>query len=115
MTSPLPVPAAKAATGTNYTHRTWVDEMAVALGLVAGIYRDFEVMGLPLASPEVQAGKSQLAGVVDCRTTALEVMRNGVRLVEETDARYVPVFEAIQSVGGVDEVAKGKHYHDRRS
>ena len=110
MTTPLPVPTTQ-RTATGYTHRTWVDEMADALGNIAGIYRDFEVMGLTLA--DVEAGRTQLADVVDCRVTALEVMTNGVRLVKETDARYVPVFEAIQSAGGVDEVAKAKRYHDR--
>lgn len=111
MTTPVPVPNRQQSTGTDYTHRTWVDEMADALGLVAGIYRDFEVMDATLH--EVQAGRTQLARVGECRVTALEVMTGGVRLVKETDARYLPVFEAIQRAGGQHEVAKDKRYHDR--
>ena len=110
MTTPVPLPAGRPTAGANYTHRTWVDEMADALGHIAGIYRDFEVMDATLH--EVEAGRTQLAQVGECRLTALEVMTRGVRLVEETDARYLPVFEAIQRAGGADEVAKDKHYHD---
>ena len=111
MTTPVPVPAGRPGAGADYTHRTWVDEMADALDHILGIYRDFEVMDATLH--EVQAGKTQLALVGECRASALEVMTRGVRLVEETDARYLPVFEAIQHAGGADEVAKDKHYHDR--
>ncbi len=105
MTTPLPAP-----TGNGYTHRTWLDEMADALGQVAGIYRMLGVMTATLH--EVEAGKTQLALVADCEVTAMEVMTGGVRLVKDTDARYLPVFEAIRTVGA-DEVVKNKHYHDR--
>jgi hypothetical protein len=61
---------------------------------------------------EVQAGRTQTALVGECRVTGLDIMTSGVRLVGDTDARYVPVYEAIKRAGGVDEVAKDKHYHD---
>lgn len=109
MTTPVTIPAGQRTTGTGYTHRTWVDEMADALGLVAGIYKAFGVMDATLQF--VEAGKTQLALVGECRVTALDVMTAGVRLVKDTDARYLPVFEAIAQAGGVDEVAKNKHYH----
>jgi hypothetical protein len=114
MTTQLPAPTTTqlpAPTGNGYTHRTWLDDMADALGAVAGIYRDFGVMNVTLHA--VKAGRTQLNLVADCEVTALEVMTGGVRLVEATDARYMPVFEAIGLAGGVTEVAQDKHYHDR--
>lgn len=116
MTTPVPAgrPTTAPATTTSrpgYTHRTWTDEMADVLGHIAGIYRDLEVMDATLH--EVKAGRTQLDLVGACKATALEVMVGGVRFVKDTDARYVPVFEAIQQAGGQHEVAQDKHYHDR--
>lgn len=105
-----PAPTVRTSAGV-YTHRTWKDEMADVLGHIAGIYRDLEQMDATLH--EVQAGRTQLNLVNDVRLTALDLMVRGVRFVEETDARYMAVFEAIQSAGGLDEVAKDKRYHDR--
>lgn len=112
MTTPVHVPAGQPPTAarTGYTHRTWLDEMADALGHIAGIYRDFEVMDATLR--EVKAGRTQTALVGECRATGLDIMTSGVRLVGETDARYIPVYEAIKRAGGVDEVAQDKRYHD---
>lgn len=112
MTTPAHIPAGQAThvPGAGYTHRTWMDEMADALGHVVGIYRDFEVMDATLR--EVEAGQTHLALVGECQATALEVMTGGVRFVKATDDRYFPVFEAIQRAGGQAEVAKDKRYHD---
>lgn len=108
MTMPVPVTQPQAS---GYTHRTWLDEMADALGHVAAIYRDFDVMLATLN--EVRAGKTQLALVGDCQQIGHDVMTRGVSLVKETDARYLPVFEAINRAGGQQEVAKDKNYHQR--
>lgn len=98
-------------TGGGYTHRNWLDEMAVVLGHVAGAYRDFTVMAATLA--QVRAGRTQTDLVAACEARALEIMRAGVAFVDHTDRRYMPVFEAIQQAGGQSEVAKDKRYHDR--
>jgi hypothetical protein len=113
MTTPVPAgrsnpPAPQG--GTGYTHRTWVDDMADALGHVAGIYRDLEEMDTTLH--EIKAGRTQRHMVVDARAVALSLMKRGVTFVEATDARYLPVFEAIQRAGGQEEVAQDKRYHD---
>lgn len=94
-----------------YTHRTWLDEMAEVLGHLAGVYGDLRTMEATLH--QVEAGRTQLALVTDCSATGLTLMRRGVGFVSDTDSRYVPVFNAIKQAGGVDEVAKDKHYHDR--
>jgi hypothetical protein len=114
MTTPVPSrsnrPTARAA-GDGYTHRTWLDEMAVALGHVAGIYRDFTVMAATLE--QVRAGRTQTNLVDGCEVGAMVIMRAGVQFVDSTDRRYMPVFEAIQQAGGHAEVAQDKRYHDR--
>lgn len=95
----------------DYTHRTWLDDMADVLGLVAGICGDFEVMDATLR--DVRAGRTHLQLVGDCHATGLAVMVGGVRHVKNTDDRYLPVFDAIQRAGGQAEVAQDKRYHDR--
>lgn len=115
MTMPIPAggtqpPARPTANG--YTHRTWLDEMADALGHVAGVYRDFTVMTATLN--QVGAGRTQMNLVEDAQVRALELMQRGVTFVDATDRRYMPVFEAIQQAGGQAEVAQDKHYHSER-
>lgn len=114
MSTPIPAhggnrPAAQADSG--YTHRTWLDEMADALGHIAGIYRDFDVMTACMA--QVRAGRTQTALVDACEAEAMDIMRFGVQHVDATDRRYMRVFEAIQAAGGQAEVAQDKRYHDR--
>lgn len=104
------VPAQSSSGG--YTHRTWLDEMAVALGHVAGVYRDFTVMTATLT--QVGAGRTQMALVTDAQVRAMEIMQRGVTFVDATDRRYMPVFEAIQQAGGQTEVAQDKRYHTGR-
>ncbi|MFF5261412.1 hypothetical protein ACFY4C_20915 [Actinomadura viridis] len=109
----LPVPSSPSSpsAGSGYTHRTWLDEMAEVLMTVATIYKGLEVMDATLH--EVKAGRTQLNLVDGSRATALELMTRGVRFTEDTDARYMQVFEAIQQAGGQQEVAQEKRYHDR--
>jgi len=110
---PAPAPQTQPAQSgaPTYTHRTWKDEYADALSHVAGIFRDLEDMDADLA--DVQAGQTHRRLVGECRETAMQILVHGVWLVDTTDARYVPVYEAIQRAGGQDEVAKRKRYHDR--
>lgn len=114
MTTPLPVPTAQTTAGTagtGYYHRTWLDEMADALGRVAAIRNAFGVMTTALL--DVKAGRTQLAHVEECQATALQILIRGVNHVDATDTRYMPVVDAIRLAGGQDEVAQDKHYHDR--
>ena len=101
-----PVPTSRPAT---YTHRDWKTEMAVALTCIAGMRKDFDEMAASLA--EVEAGETHKNLVDGCRVTALEILQRGVNLVGDTDARYLPVYEAIRKAGGHTEVANDKRYH----
>lgn len=101
-----PVPTTRTP---SYTHRDWKTEMAVVLTCIAGMRKDFDEMAASLA--EVEAGQTQTAHVGGCRVTALELLQRGVNLVGDTDARYVPVYEAIRKAGGHTEVANDKRYH----
>ena len=115
MTSPVPANGgqpAKRPSSNGYTHRSWLDEMAVVLGHVAGVFRDFGVMTASLG--EVGAGNTQSNLVGACHVEALHIMRTGVTFVDATDRRYMHVFEAIQSAGGQAEVVQDKRYHDHR-
>ena len=115
MSTPIPVNSTASPTprtsGGDYTHRTWLDEMADVLGHVAFVYRDFTVMTATLA--EVGAGRTQTNLVSACEAHAQDIMRAGIQFVDATDHRYLPVFEAIQQAGGTTEVAADKRYHDR--
>lgn len=102
----MPVPARRVP---SYTHRDWKTEMAVVLTCIAGMRQDLDEMAASLA--EVEAGRTQTALVDGCRVTALEILQSGVNLVGQTDARYLPVYEAIRKAGGHTEVAKDKRYH----
>lgn len=110
-TSPAPAVPAQSSSG-GYTHRTWLDEMAVALGHVAGVYKDFNVMTATLT--QVVAGRTQMNLVLAAQVRAMEIMQRGVGFVDATDRRYMPVFEAIQQAGGQTEVAQDKRYHTAR-
>lgn len=112
MSTPIPAPGNRPATQpTDYTHRTWLDEMADQLGDVASDYRDFAVMKATLT--QVGAGRTQMALVEACEAAAMDILRGGVQFVDATDGRYLPVFEAIEKAGGQTEVAQDKRYHDR--
>jgi hypothetical protein len=112
MSTPIPAPGnGQPATTTGYTHRTWLDEMADALGHIAGVYRDLTVMKATLT--QVGAGRTQMALVEAGEATGMDIMRTGVGFVDATDRRYMPVFEAIQKAGGQAEVAQDKRYHNR--
>jgi hypothetical protein len=104
MTTPMPFNRP-----TTYTHRDWKTEMAVAATCVAGMRKDLDEMAASLAA--VQAGQTQRGLVDGCRVSALELLQGVVKHVENTDGRYLPVFEAIQSAGGHTEVANDKRYH----
>lgn len=101
-----PIPSNRS---TSYTHRDWKTEMAVAATCVAGIRHDLDEMAASLAA--VKGGKTQRALVDACRVTALELLKGAVKHVENTDGRYLPVFEAIRKAGGHTEVATEKRYH----
>lgn len=101
-----PVPATRTA---SYTHRDWKTEMAIVLTCIAGMRRDFDEMAASLA--EVEAGQTQRNLVDGRRVRALEILKRGVGLVGDTDARYLPVYEAIRVAGGHTEVANDKRYH----
>jgi hypothetical protein len=96
-------------TGTGYTHRDWRYDIGTVLTEVAGIVQDLTVMEASLG--HVQAGRTHLALVRGCAVTGAEILQAGLEFVEATDARYLPVHEAIQAAGGQDEVAKAKTYH----
>lgn len=102
MTTPMRRPS-------TYTHRDWKTEMAVAATCVAGIRHDLDEMAASIAA--VQAGKTHTELVDACRVSALETLVKAVKHVENTDGRYLPVFEAIQRAGGHSEVANDKTYH----
>ncbi len=104
MTTPVPIHRTP-----TYTHRDWKTEMAVVLTCIAGMRRDFDEMAASLA--EVEAGQTQTALVDGCRVTSLEILKSGLNLVDKTDDRYLPVYEAIRAAGGHTEVANDKHYH----
>jgi hypothetical protein len=104
MTTPMPF-----TRPTTYTHRDWKTEMAVLLTCVAGMRQDLDEMAASDAA--VQAGKTHRELVDGCRVSALELMQKGVKLVDVTDGRYLPVFEAIRYAGGHTEVANDKRYH----
>ena len=114
MSTPIPARGAgqpATTSSSKYTHRTWLDEMADALGHIAGVYKDLTVMDATLT--QVRAGRTQMALVEACEATGMDIMRTGVGFVDATDRRYMPVFEAIQKAGGQAEVAQDKRYHDR--
>lgn len=96
---------------TTYTHRDWKTEMAVAAACVAGIRYDLDEMAASLA--DVRGGKTHRDLVDGCRVSTLEALKKAVRHVDATDARYFPVFEAIQRAGGHTEVAQVKTYHQQ--
>lgn len=110
MSTPIPI-RGNGRPGSDYTHRTWLDEMADALGHIAGVYQDLTVMAATLT--QVGAGRTQMALVEASEATGMDIMRAGVTFVDGTDRRYMPVFEAIQQAGGQTEVAQDKRYHDR--
>jgi hypothetical protein len=98
-----------APNNSSYTHRDWRTEMAVAATCVAGIRHDLDEMAA--SGAEVQAGRTH-RGLVDAnRVTALELLKGVVELVDATDGRYLPVYEAIRRAGGQHEVAQKKTYH----
>ncbi|WP_329521109.1 hypothetical protein [Spirillospora sp. NBC_01491] len=117
-TAPAPAPTftptvgatASTTTAGAYTHRTWMDEMAAVLGHITDVYKATVLMEATLV--EVEAGRTQLSLVQGVSEQAMELMRHGTQFVEATDARYLPVFEAIRTVGQ-NEVAQDKRYHDR--
>lgn len=96
---------------TDYTHRTWLDDMADVLGIIAAAYRDLEVMDA--CADGVAAGRTQRDHIAGCHVEALDIMRSGVTFVDRTDTRYMAVYEAIEKAGGQAEVAQDKRYHDR--
>ena len=96
-------------TTASYTHRDWKYDTGTVLTEVAGIVRDLALMEASLA--EVEAGRTHLQLVRGCAVTGAEILAGGLQFVEQTDARYLPVHEAIQAAGGQDEVAKAKTYH----
>jgi len=115
MTTPVHVPA---GTGTpapsgqvgDYTHAAWMGDMAELFGDdIVPIYRALCVM--EQTQDAVQAGRTQLAHVRDWQQTGLELLRFVAAFAKNTDERFIPVFEAIQTAGGQAEVAQDKQYH----
>jgi hypothetical protein len=94
---------------TNYTHRDWKHATGQVLLVVAAGVKALEQMLASLA--DVHAGKTHMEHVQACMTTGTELLASGLELVDSTDARYLPVHEAIQAAGGKDEVAHTKTYH----
>ena len=92
-----------------YTHRDWKHETGQVLLVVAAGVRALEEMLAALAA--VQAGKTHMELVQGCMTTGSELLASGLALVDSTDARYLPVHEAIRAAGGQEEVAHVKTYH----
>lgn len=100
---------ARGGGGSSYTHRDWKYETGQVLLVVAAAVKALEQMDACLAA--VQAGKTHRDWVQKCIGTGTDLLQAGLQLVDSTDARYLPVHEAIQGAGGTGEVAQKKTYH----
>jgi hypothetical protein len=92
-----------------YTHRDWKHETGEVLLVVAAVVQALHQM--EASGAEVHAGNTHMAHIRRCLTQGIEVLKYGMDLVDDTDARYLPVAEAIAAAGGASEVAHAKTYH----
>lgn len=96
-------------TGGGYTHAAWKEAMGRVLLTTAGAVQALVMM--EAAQEAVGGGRTHLALIRGCLVTGSENLQHGLGLVDATDARYLPVAEAITAAGGRAEVADAKHYH----
>jgi len=95
--------------GGGYTHAAWKQETGNVLLVTAAGVRALEEMLASQAA--VGGGQTLMAQIQGCIVTGSELLRQGLDLVDATDARYLPVAEAIARAGGRAEVADVKTYH----
>jgi hypothetical protein len=104
-----PVPAQPSTPG--YFHADWREDALAALSRVAKMAQALTVMDACM--DDVKAGVTQRSHVEGCREFAVQIMRDALQYVDQTDQRAIDINAAIQRAGGQHEVAQDKHYHQR--
>jgi hypothetical protein len=85
-------------TGETYTHRAWLDWAETSLDNLSGLRDSLDQMCAQIAADD--GDQAQIAAVRSWQAVIDDTVTGGRQMVEQVNARQVPVGESVASAGG---------------
>jgi hypothetical protein len=99
--------------GETYTHRAWLDWAESCLGKLAGLQQALDTM---CASIEAADGdQAQADAIRTWQAHIADVEAEGRQMVDEVNARQLPVGEAVAAAGGPENTAHAEYADEART
>jgi hypothetical protein len=99
--------------GETYTHRAWLDWAGSCLGQLEALQNALDAMCAQIAADD---GDQAQAGAIREWQAAVEgVQAEGRRMVDDVNARQLPVGEAVAAAGGPGSTPHAEYADEARS